>query len=348
MQHPLIFGHRGTPVFAPEHSRQSYELALEAGADGIEVDVVCTRDGQLVALHDAELSLTTDVDTHPELASRRTVRMLDGVRVEGWFVDDLDLSELRRLRRKERFVRLGLHNRENRGPSEFLTIAEVLDLACGVGRPVRVLLEVKHSNYFRARGLPIEERLMGLVEQAVREQAGAFSVSVLSFEVENLQAIHRRDLPMDLVQLIGAPDGRPADRARRGQSTRYSDMTTRPGLREIVRYADAIGVDKDHLGIWGTTDRSFVPTSLVADAHRAGLRVLAYTFRPENQFLPEALRSRDDPSAWGGGDQEAVVLSALGLDGLIGDDPESLVALRNRGLLAVAAWRPAVRGQRSS
>jgi len=49
---PLIFGHRGSPRNALENTLASFRLALEEGADGIEVDVQRTSDGVLVAYHD--------------------------------------------------------------------------------------------------------------------------------------------------------------------------------------------------------------------------------------------------------------------------------------------------------
>jgi glycerophosphoryl diester phosphodiesterase len=52
---PLILGHRGSPRFAPENSLESFRIAIEQGADGVELDVQCTADGVLVAHHDDEL-----------------------------------------------------------------------------------------------------------------------------------------------------------------------------------------------------------------------------------------------------------------------------------------------------
>jgi glycerophosphoryl diester phosphodiesterase len=49
---PLILGHRGSPTRAKENTLDSYRIALETGADGIELDVQCTSDGVLVAHHD--------------------------------------------------------------------------------------------------------------------------------------------------------------------------------------------------------------------------------------------------------------------------------------------------------
>ncbi len=59
-QRPLIIGHRGYPQFAPENTLPSFKLALEAGADMIELDYHHSADGELVVIHDFTLDRTTD------------------------------------------------------------------------------------------------------------------------------------------------------------------------------------------------------------------------------------------------------------------------------------------------
>lgn len=72
---PLILGHRGSPQRAPENSLASFRLALDADADGIELDVHCTADGVLVAHHDDALpsgeviALCAYAELHPKAAA---------------------------------------------------------------------------------------------------------------------------------------------------------------------------------------------------------------------------------------------------------------------------------------
>ena len=49
---PMIIGHRGIPVLAPENTLAGIEKALELGADGIEIDVHLSQDGHVVVCHD--------------------------------------------------------------------------------------------------------------------------------------------------------------------------------------------------------------------------------------------------------------------------------------------------------
>src|SRR3954469_16446960 len=98
----LVVGHRGASGYRPEHTLAAYELAIRMGADAVDVDLVPTRDGALVARHEPEIGGTTDVAEHPEFASRRTTKQIDGTTYTGWFTTDFTLAELRTLRAKER------------------------------------------------------------------------------------------------------------------------------------------------------------------------------------------------------------------------------------------------------
>jgi glycerophosphoryl diester phosphodiesterase len=56
----LVFGHRGASAYAPMNTLPSFELAAEQGADGVELDVHLSQDGQLIVLHDFTVDHTTD------------------------------------------------------------------------------------------------------------------------------------------------------------------------------------------------------------------------------------------------------------------------------------------------
>jgi len=57
---PKIIAHRGANAYAPENTIGAFKLALEQGADGIELDVMLSKDGQLVVIHDDSVDRTTD------------------------------------------------------------------------------------------------------------------------------------------------------------------------------------------------------------------------------------------------------------------------------------------------
>jgi glycerophosphoryl diester phosphodiesterase len=79
---PLVIGHRGASADAPENTIAAFELALEQGADGIELDVHLSRDGQPVVIHDFTLERTTDgAGPVSELGVRELKRLDAG----GWW-----------------------------------------------------------------------------------------------------------------------------------------------------------------------------------------------------------------------------------------------------------------------
>ncbi|MDP5007946.1 MAG: glycerophosphodiester phosphodiesterase, partial [Glaciimonas sp.] len=76
---PLIIGHRGLPGLYPEEVIASYQAAIAAGTDSLELDLQSSSDGVLFACHNVFLGDTTDVSKHPKFADRKKSRMVDGV-----------------------------------------------------------------------------------------------------------------------------------------------------------------------------------------------------------------------------------------------------------------------------
>ncbi len=309
---PLVIAHRGASAERPEHTLAAYALAIAQGADFIEPDLVMTKDGVLVARHENEISGTTDVANWPEFAGRRTTRTIDGEAVTGWFTEDFTLEELRRLRARERLPDLRSANRAFDGQEPIPTFAEVVALAKAAPRPVGVYPETKHPSHFRQLGLPMEEALIRVLAEAGWAEARD-RVFIQSFEVGSLERL-RALTRLPLVQLLASAGG-PADRP----GMRYADMLTDAGLKSIRAYADAIGVEKALVVPRGVDGRLSAPTGLVARAHAAGLAVHAWTFRPENFFLPAGLKGPGGPADRGDLEGEIRAFLAAGIDGLFTD-----------------------------
>jgi glycerophosphoryl diester phosphodiesterase len=301
MKRPLVIAHRGASGDLPEHTLPAYALAILQGADYIEPDLVITHDGVLVARHDAELSATTDVAAHAAFASRRRRQTIDGREVEGWFIEDFTLTELRMLRARERFAELRPHSAAHDGQFAIPTFGEILDFLAVVnaarrdaGRtPVGVYPETKHPTHFRARGLPLEPPLLAEVQRALADAP----LFIQSFEAANLIAL-RSECEHPLVRLID-PAG------------------AMPELAQVATYARAIGVHKDA----AVDPISGAATGLVERAHAAGLAVHVWTVRAENRFLGARWRRGDDPAAWGDIAGEVAALIAAGVDGMFCDQP---------------------------
>jgi glycerophosphoryl diester phosphodiesterase len=327
---PLVIGHRGASGYRPEHTLASYRLAIEMGADYIEPDLVATSDHALVARHENEIGGTTDVAGHPEFAGRRTTKTIDGVQVTGWFTEDFTLAELRTLRARERLPDLRPDNTAFDGLYQVPTLQEVIDLAKRAG--VGIYPETKHPTYFDSVGLSLEEPLVATLDANGYRGRNA-PVFIQSFEVGNLKELNRRTR-VPLVQLLDET-GRPYDFVVAGDPRTYADLATPAGLAEIATYADGVGPSKNLIVPRDAAGNLLDPTSLVRDAHRAGLAVHPWTFRKENNFLPADFRQGNPASpqflgATGDLPAELRLFFRLGVDGLFTDNADTAVAARHR------------------
>ena len=201
----IVIGHRGASGYRPEHTLESYRLAIRQGADFIEPDLVATKDGVLVARHENEISGTTDVAAHPEFAGRRTTKTVDGIALTGWFTEDFTLAEMKTLRARERIPAIRPDNTRFDGLYTIPTFAEVIALAkreSNNGRKVGLYPETKHPTYFasegrRLDGTPIHISLGAKLVEALVAQGftDPKRVFIQSFEVQNLIELRKQILP---------------------------------------------------------------------------------------------------------------------------------------------------------
>ncbi len=319
---PIIIAHRGASGERPEHTLAAYQLAIEQGADFIEPDLVVTKDGQLVARHENDISGTTDVSSRKEFADRRATKTIDGIKHTGWFTEDFTLAELKTLRAQERLPLLRRGNTKFDGQFEIPTLGEIIALAkdasAKTGRTIGIYPETKHPSYFASIGLAMEALLVAELKAAGWDRADA-PVFIQSFEVNNLKAL-RQLTKVQLIQLMAA-DGGPADKAQPS----YKAMATPEGLQAIAAYAAGVGPQKDMVVAGDGT-----VSPLVADAHAAGLKVHPWTFRAENFFLPSAYRKGINPTGHGRLDEEITRFLDAGVDGLFTDYPYLGVQARDR------------------
>jgi glycerophosphoryl diester phosphodiesterase len=326
---PTLFAHRGASALRPEHTLASYAKAIADGADYVEPDLVSTRDGVLVARHENAITDTTDVATRPEFASRRNRKTIDGEAHDGWFVSDFTLAELKTLRAVERLPKM--RGTAYDGQFQILSFDEIIDFVAAEssarGRTVGLIPELKHSTWFAANGLALEERFVATLK--AHEYTRRAPVEIQSFEVANLKALRKtlgKPANVRLMQLViagGRYDTvRPADVAASGGTLTFGEMVSPKGLREIATYADVVAPITRAVIPLGPGERLSAPTALVADAHRAGLLVHVWTFRPENAFLAADFRNDAGLDARNEAGSVAEIRRYLetGIDGLFSDD----------------------------
>jgi glycerophosphoryl diester phosphodiesterase len=356
-QSPLVIGHRGAAGYLPDHTLESYELAIKLGADYIEPDLVATKDGHLIARHEPNITSTTDVASHPEFAGRLTTKVVDGVAETGYFASDFTLAEIKTLRAVQP---LAERPQQFNGRFEIPTLSEVIELAQRwskkLDRQIGVYPETKHPTYHADLGLPLEHRLVNVLKKHGWNGRRA-PVFIQSFEQSNLKLLNRLT-KVRLVQLVDAndvaPDGtityaapfdRPYDWTVSGDpelvSRTFGFFTTDEGLEEISEYADGIGPWKPYIvssraialhpdgtvadangdGLVDERDRVLLPpTDLVERAHDHGLLIHTWTFRNEQRRLASDFA--------GNPVNEYLLFYRLGVDGVFSDFPDTAFTSR--------------------
>lgn len=351
-QKPIVIGHRGFSGMYPDHTILSYTKAMEAGADFVEPDLVVTKDGILVCRHEPMLSGTTDVKDHPEFASRKTTRKVDGVDYEDWFACDFTLAEIKTLRAIQPMPeRPAEHNGKEQIPTFEEMIAAVKAYNANNGRQVGIYPETKHPSFHEQLNLHITDLLLAALDKAGWNSATA-PVFVQSFEVSNLQYIHTKST-LRLVQLFDAydvkkdgsmdmtaPNGQPYDFVLKGDPRTYNDLATDAGMDFMKTYASGIGPWKPYIQPYTFTDNNndnkaddingdgtvnsmdyheLPATDFVQRAHKRGLVVHPYTFRNEGTRLLKDYNG--DPA------KEFQRFFDLGVDGVFTDFTPTAVSV---------------------
>lgn len=279
IRRPIVIAHRGASGYLPEHTLASKALAYGLGADFIEQDVVATRDGELVVLHDLHLDDVTDV------ARRFPGRHREDGR---HYVIDFDLAELRELVVCERRA---AGSAAARYPQRFppstdlfgvVTLQEELALIQGLnhsmGRSVGIYPEIKHPRWHREHGLDLSRLLLATLRSFgySSEHDPAF---VQCFDARELERVrHELGCELRLVQLVRT-------------EAEYQPLLTVSGLRELARHACGLGT---HYSQLVDASRAGKPrsTELAHAAHGAGLELHPYTFRADD--LPPYVRTLEE------------------------------------------------------
>ncbi len=301
MNRVTVIAHRGASGERPEHTLESYRLAIEQGADYIEPDLVMSGDGVLLARHENEIGGTTDVAEHPQFAERRRTQVIDGETMTGWFTEDFTLAEIKTLRARERLPALRPKNAAFDGRYTVPTFDEIMELATATNRKrtegarIGVYPETKHPAHFARIGLAQELAVLDTLDRHGYSKPGS-PVFIQSFDPNNLRFL-RELTRLPLVQLLEHELG---------------------DLADVATYADAIGINKPLASEEG-----------VRAAHALNLKVHVWTFRAENEFLPEDLRIGSEPAAHGRLDSEIERYLARGIDGFFTDFPAIGVRVRD-------------------
>jgi glycerophosphoryl diester phosphodiesterase len=306
---PIVIAHRGGSGYLPEHSLEAKALAYGQGADFIEQDVVLSKDGIPIVLHDIHVDTVTDVATVFPQRKREDGR---------YYVIDFTLAELKQLHLNERInLKTGKRvfpHRFPAGKSSFRipTLAEEIELIQGLnastGKSVGIYPEIKQPAWHKQQGQDITPIVLQILKTYGYTDAN-HNIYLQCFDPTETRRI-REELgcELKLVQLIGSNSWNDA-------GVDYDLMRTAEGIKSISEYADGIGPWMPHIVTGRDGDGQPIITDLVKNAHAAGLVVHPYTFRKDE--LPEYAKSFDDAMT--------IFCEDAKIDGLFTDFPDLAV-----------------------
>jgi glycerophosphoryl diester phosphodiesterase len=282
---PIVIAHRGASGYLPEHTLAAKAAAHAMGADFLEQDVVLSRDGIPVVLHDIHLDSTTDVAQRFPGRARRDGR---------YYALDFELQEIRQLRVHERVEHDASGRQVVAFPQRFPvepamfhvpTLAEEIDLISGMdrstGRSTGLYVEFKAPNWHRQQGYELVSAVMTVLEEKGYHNRPQ-QVFLQCFDDLSLRRLrHELKTPLPLIQLIAENDW--------GEDSKvdYDFLQTAEGLADIASYAHGIGPWIMQIYRGRDPSGNAVLSDLTNLARQQGLLVHPYTFRSDQ--LPEGI-----------------------------------------------------------
>ncbi|WP_199269463.1 glycerophosphodiester phosphodiesterase [Cobetia sp. L2A1] len=323
----VVVAHRGASGYLPEHTLAGKAMAYAQGADFLEQDIVMSKDDKLVVLHDRFLDRVTNVaDVFPDRARK------DG----RYYAIDFTLAELRQLAFSEGFTLedgkkvADYPERFPLGKSHFglHTLSEEIEMIQGLnhstGRDVGLYVEVKAPWFHQSEGKEISKTVLETLKQYgyVNHDDNAI---VQVFDPRGLKRIHDELQPalgMDLrlVQLMGETSWDMTFQPGTDGTLEpysYDWMYQKGAMERIAGYADGIGPWKPMVIEDSSTKGDIKVTTLVDNAHDAGLIVMPYTFRLDEGRIPAWASDYDD--------MLRVFFEEAGVDGIFTDYPDRAV-----------------------
>jgi alkaline phosphatase D len=213
VDHINVIAHRGASGYAPEHTQQAYEKAINMKADFIELDLHMTKDGQLVVIHDSTLKRTTNAEEiYPDRAP--------------WHVKDFTLDEIKRLDAGSWFneTNPGLSKKQYAG-QKIMTLEEAIHIIKKKSKDTGLFIETKSPGEYPG----MEEKLTGILKESGYLDDHKLILQSFSEEgLRKLQTMVPADVP--LVQLFS-----PA--MVKGKN--LDDL-----INNTAEYAEGVGPDK--------------------------------------------------------------------------------------------------------
>lgn len=281
---PFVIAHRGASGYRPENTLEAFELGIAQGADGIELDVVNTKDSHLVIRHENILSQTTNIASTQRFEVFKRSGTVENEIHADWYTEDLTLEEIKSLRAIERIPDLRPGSAKFDGLFEIPTLSEVLD-ASFLNNKILVV-ELKRGSHLAV----LSSTIGSITAKAIagsKVQANNVQLYVESFDHELLT-----DAKSELQKL-----GIQAQYFLAIDSTKQADV-------------DLVSLTKELDGLSIATHMLLSEDTWVESCHELGLKVWVYTARAENATTTVEAYYEE--------------LIQTGVDGIFADQPDLL------------------------
>ena len=281
IDHPLVLAHRGASGYLPESTLESFSVAMYGNTDFVEMDVVLTKDLQLLVMHDPYLSRVTNIVDFPEYATRKSTRFVANKTVNDYFTDDFTLEEIKKLSIKQGLVetRPKIFDFMFKAPSldEFLQFMikenqKIIAKATN-NKIIGVFLEAKNGDMYKkiyGEEFEIGELLLkklGEYGLADANNASLYCPVVLqSFPIETTKYFELSGNNLPRIQLL-------------------NDGIYNYDLQEVVKYAHGVGVSFPMILQKTDNKKHIKKNEFVKECHKIELEVFAYTFQDDVSFF---------------------------------------------------------------
>ncbi len=308
MKTPIVIAHRGASAYVPEHTLMAKAIAHALGADYLEQDVVFSKDGVPLVLHDVQIDTVTNVAKKFPRRQRADGR---------FYAIDFTVDELKKLNVSERFDhRSGKAHFANRypvgeGDFRITTLDEEIQFIRNInhttGRQAGIYPEIKRPAWHREQGYDLSRSVIDVLGKHGYSSKDD-SCYLQCFDEAEVKRV-REELGYGglLIQLIGHGHDEES-------GTDYKRLMTREGLADAAKVADGVGPSTDAIVSW-TADGNLSVSDFVNHAHDRGLDVHPWTFRADS--LPKHCPSADA--------MLGACFNQAKIDGLFADQPDLAV-----------------------
>jgi len=307
---PQVAAHRGASAYIPEHTLPAKSMAYAMGVDFVEQDVVMTKDGRLVVMHDIHLDTTTDVAKKFPNRARQDGR---------YYVSDFTYDEVRSLRVTERFNpktgKAVFASRFPDAPIDYQVPSleeefyQVQGLNKATGRDVSVYVEVKQPDFFTAQGLDILKAVIDTMTKFGYNSADSKAILQI-FDYEAV--IRSRELGWkgELCMLVTA-----GGQSTKNDKPRHAWLQTEEGIKDIAKYATIYAPNFNLLAKANADGKGYTLTNIGDLARKHGMKLHSWTLRKDS--LPKGFQSWEETLD--------VAFKQLKIEGMFSDFPDLVV-----------------------